>query len=266
MKAVKLPTMADYRKIWKAVLRSCGIGTFIGILPAEGATVASMIGYSEAKRWSKTPEEFGKGAVEGVAGAEAANNAATGGAMVPTLVLGIPGSGTTAVILVGLLVHGLRPGPHLFTEQIEKVYAIFGAMFVANVMFFILGLFAAKLFARVTLVPRGMLWPVVLAFSVLGAYSLDQAMVDVYIALIFGVIGYLFRRFGFALAPVAIGLILGEMVETNLQNSLKMFDGQWWMIPMQPLAALFLVLAVLGISQPYILGYLSRRKAAQQQK
>ncbi|MEK9904230.1 MAG: tripartite tricarboxylate transporter permease [Rhodospirillales bacterium] len=266
MKAVKLPTMADYRKIWKAVLRSCGIGTFIGILPAEGATVASMIGYSEAKRWSKTPEEFGKGAVEGVAGAEAANNAATGGAMVPTLVLGIPGSGTTAVILVGLLVHGLRPGPHLFTEQIEKVYAIFGAMFVANVMFFILGLFAAKLFARVTLVPRGMLWPVVLAFSVLGAYSLDQAMVDVYIALIFGVIGYLFRRFGFALAPVAIGLILGEMVETNLQNSLKMFDGQWWMIPMQPLAALFLVLAILGISQPYILGYLSRRKAAQQQK
>jgi putative tricarboxylic transport membrane protein len=266
MKAVKLPTMADYRKIWKAVLRSCGIGTFIGILPAEGATVASMIGYSEAKRWSKTPEEFGKGAVEGVAGAEAANNAATGGAMVPTLVLGIPGSGTTAVILVGLLVHGLRPGPHLFTEQIEKVYAIFGAMFVANVMFFILGLFAAKLFARVTLVPRGMLWPVVLAFSVLGAYSLDQAMVDVYIALIFGVIGYLFRRFGFALAPVAIGLILGEMVETNLQNSLKMFDGQWWMIPMQPLAALFLVLAVLGISQPYILGYLSRRKADQQQK
>ena len=266
MKAVKLPTMADYRKIWKAVLRSCGIGTFIGILPAEGATVASMIGYSEAKRWSKTPEEFGKGAVEGVAGAEAANNAATGGAMVPTLVLGIPGSGTTAVILVGLLVHGLRPGPHLFTEQIEKVYAIFGAMFVANVMFFILGLFAAKLFARVTLVPRGMLWPVVLAFSVLGAYSLDQAMVDVYIALIFGVIGYLFRRFGFALAPVAIGLILGEMVETNLQNSLKMFDGQWWMIPMQPLAALFLVLAILGVSQPYILGYLSRRKAAQQQK
>jgi len=266
IKAVKLPTMADYRKIWKAVLRSCGIGTFIGILPAEGATVASMIGYSEAKRWSKTPEEFGKGAVEGVAGAEAANNAATGGAMVPTLVLGIPGSGTTAVVLVGLLVHGLRPGPHLFTEQIEKVYAIFGAMFVANVMFFILGLFAAKLFARVTLVPRGMLWPVVLAFSVLGAYSLDQAMVDVYIALIFGVIGYLFRRFGFALAPVAIGLILGEMVETNLQTSLKMFDGQWGMIPMQPLAALFLVLAVLGISQPYILSFLSRRKAARRQQ
>jgi putative tricarboxylic transport membrane protein len=261
MKAVKLPTMADYKKIWKTVLRSCGIGTFIGILPAEGATVASMIGYSEAKRWSRTPEEFGKGAVEGVAGAEAANNAATGGAMVPTMVLGIPGSGTTAVILVGLLVHGLRPGPHLFTEQIDKVYAIFGTMFVANVMFFFLGLFAAKLFARVTLIPRGVLWPIVFAFSVLGAYSLDQSMADVYIALIFGVIGYLFRRFGFAIAPVAIGLILGEMVETNLQNSLKMFEGEWWQIPMQPLAAVFLILAVLGISQPYIVAYVRRRNA-----
>lgn len=260
MKAVKLPTMADYKRIWKTVLRSCGIGTFIGILPAEGATVASMIGYSEAKRWSKTPEEFGKGAVEGVAGAEAANNAATGGAMVPTLVLGIPGSGTTAVILVGLMVHGLRPGPHLFTEQLDKVYSIFGAMFVANVMFFGLGLFAAKLFARVTLVPRGILWPIVFAFSVIGAYSLAQSMLDVYIALIFGVIGYLFRRFGFAVAPVAIGLILGEMVETNLQNSLKMFEGQWWQIPMQPLAAVFLILAVLGISQPYIISALKRRR------
>ena len=261
MKAVKLPSMADYKRIWKAVLRSCGIGTFIGVLPAEGATVASMIGYSEAKRWSKKPEEFGKGSVEGVAGAEAANNAATGGAMVPTMVLGIPGSGTTAVILVGLMVHGLRPGPHLFTEQIDKVYAIFGTMLMANVMFFFLGLWGAKLFARVTLIPRSILWPIVFAFSVVGCYSLAQSMLDVYICLIFGVIGYLFRRFGFALAPVAIGLILGEMVETNLQNSLKMFDGDWTQIMVQPLAAVFLILAVLGISQPYIFGWFKRRKA-----
>lgn len=261
MKAVKLPSLADYKKIWRTVLRSCGIGTFIGILPAEGATVASMIGYAEAKRWSRTPEEFGKGAVEGVAGAEAANNAATGGAMVPTLVLGIPGSGTTAVILVGLMVHGLRPGPHLFTEQLDKVYAIFGTMLVANMMFFVLGLFGAKLFARVTLVPRQILWPIVFAFSVLGSYALAQSMMDVYIALIFGVIGYLFRRFGFAVAPVAIGLILGEMVETNLQNSLKMFEGEWWLILTQPLAAVFLVLAVLGISQPYLIASYKRWKA-----
>ena len=141
MKAVLLPSLIDYKRIWRTILRSCGIGTFIGVLPAEGATVASMIGYAEAKRWSKNPEEFGKGSVEGIAGAEAANNAATGGAMVPTMVLGIPGSGTTAIILVGLMVHGLRPGPYLFTEQVDKVYSIFGAMFLANLMFLFMGLY-----------------------------------------------------------------------------------------------------------------------------
>jgi putative tricarboxylic transport membrane protein len=261
MKAVQLPGMADYRKIWKTILRSCGIGTFIGVLPAEGATVASMIGYSEAQRWSKNPQEFGKGAIEGVAGAEAANNAATGGAMVPTLVLGIPGSATTAVILVGLLVHGLRPGPYLFTEQVDKVYAIFGSMLVANVLFFFLGLFAAKLFARVTLIPRAILWPIVFALAIVGAYSLNQSMLDVWLTLIFGVLGFLFRRFGFSVAPVAIGLILGEMVETNLQNSLKMFDGQWWMILTQPLAAVFLLLAALGLLRPVISDWRAKRKA-----
>ena len=261
MKAVRLPSMADYRKIWKTVLRSCGIGTFIGVLPAEGATVASMIGYSEARRWSKNKHEFGKGAVEGVAGAEAANNAATGGAMVPTMVLGIPGSATTAVILVGLMVHGLRPGPHLFTEQVDKVYGIFGAMLVANIMFFFLGLFGAKMFARVTLIPTSILWPIVFALAITGAYSLNQSMLEVWITLIFGVVGFLFRRFGFSVAPVAIGLILGKMVETNLQNSLKIFDGQWWLIFTQPLAAFFLFLAVIGLMWPIIGGRLAARRS-----
>ncbi len=201
MKAVKLPTKEDYMRIWKTVLRSCGIGTFIGVLPAEGATVASMIGYSEARRWSKNKDEFGKGAIEGIAGAESANNAATGGAMVPTMVLGIPGSGTTAVILVGLLVHGLRPGPYLFTEQVDKVYQIFGAMLLANVMFMALGLYAAKLFARISLIPLPILWPIVFALAVIGAYALNSSLLDVWIAMIFGVIGFLARRHGFASAP-----------------------------------------------------------------
>ena len=247
MKAVKLPSRADYKRIWKTVARSCGIGTFIGILPAEGATVASMIGYSEARRWSKHKEEFGKGSIEGIAGAEAANNAATGGAMVPTMVLGIPGSGTTAVILVGLMVHGLRPGPYLFTEQVGTVYQIFGAMLIANLMFLFMGLYAAKLFARISLVPLQLLWPIVFALAVIGAYALSSSLLDVWIVLIFGVVGFFARRNGFAVAPIAVGLILGEMVETNFQNSLKMFDGEWWQIPMQPLAAMFLIFAFLGL-------------------
>lgn len=260
MKAVRLPTREDYKRIWKTILRSCGIGTFIGVLPAEGATVASMIGYAEARRWSKNKKEFGKGAVEGIAGAEAANNAATGGAMVPTMVLGIPGSGTTAVILVGLMVHGLRPGPYLFTEQVDKVYQIFGAMLLANVMFMAMGLYAAKLFARISLVPTPILWPIVFALSVVGAYALSASLLDVWIVLIFGIIGFFARRHGFAVAPIAVGLILGEMVETNLQNSLKMFEGQWWLIPTQPLAALFLILAFLGLCGPWLFQRLFARR------
>src|SRR6056300_1005797 len=260
LKAVKLPTIADYKKTWKTILRSSGIGSFIGVLPAEGGTVASLIGYSEAKRWSKNPEEFGKGSVEGIAGAEAANNAATGGAMVPTMVLGIPGSGTTAIILVGLMVHGLRPGAYLFTEQVEKVYQIFGSMLLANLMFMAMGLYAARLFARVSLVPISILWPIVFALSVIGAYALSQSLIDVWIALIFGVIGFFARRHGFAVAPIAVGLILGQMVETNLQHSLKMYDGQWWMIFAQPLALFFLVLAFLGLCGPYLYSLIVKRK------
>ena len=179
MAATLLPSLADYRKVWKTILRSSGIGTFIGILPAEGATVASMIGYNEAKRWSKTPEEFGKGAVEGIAGSEAANNSATGGAMVPTLALGIPGSPTAAVILAGLMVHGLRPGPTMFTDQANFAFAIFWTMMFVNLLFLAIGLWGAKVFARITMIPVRVLWPCVFIFSIVGAYALEQSLFDV---------------------------------------------------------------------------------------
>lgn len=251
MKAIKLPSREDYRKVWKTILRSSGIGTFIGILPAEGATVASMIGYNEARRWSKTPEEFGKGAIEGIAGSEAANNSATGGAMVPTLALGIPGSPTAAVILAGLMVHGLQPGPTMFTEQAEFAYAIFWAMLLVNVTFIFVGLFGAKIFARVTFVPVQILWPIVFTFSIVGAYALDQSMLDVYIALASGVIGYFMRRFGYSVVPLAIGLILGGMLEKRLGQSLIMLDDQWWLMFTRPLTLLFFVLTVLALFGPY---------------
>ena len=142
--AVRLPSREDFRTCAATILRSCGIGTFIGLLPAEGGTVAAMIGYNEAKRWARDKSRFGKGDIRGVAGPETANNAATGAAMVPTLALGIPGSATTAIILGALLVHGLRPGPHLFNETPLLLYAIFTAMLLANLIFLGAGLVGAK--------------------------------------------------------------------------------------------------------------------------
>lgn len=247
LKAMKLPSREDYKRVWKTILRSTGIGTFIGVLPAEGATVASMIGYNEAKRWSKNPEEFGKGSIEGISGSEAANNSATGGAMVPTLALGIPGSPTAAVILAGLLVHGLRPGPTMFTDQASFAFAIFWSMLFVNCLFLGIGLFGAKLFARVTLIPVQVLWPSVLIFSIVGAYALDQSMFDVWVAIVSGVLGYFMRVFGFSVVPLAIGLILGGMLEQRLGQSMVMLDEQWWLLFTRPLTLFFLILTGLAL-------------------
>lgn len=252
MKAVQLPTRDDYRQVWKTILRSSGIGIFIGILPAEGATVASMIGYNEAKRWSKTPEQFGKGAIEGIAGSEAANNAATGGAMVPTLALGIPGSATAAVILAGLMVHGIRPGPSMFTEQANFAYTIFWSMMLVNLLFLVVGLTGAKIFARVTLIPTQVLWPCVFMVSIVGAYALDQSMFDVWIVLISGIIGFFMRRYGFSVVPLAIGLILGEMLEQRLGQSMVMLDEKWWLMFTRPLALLFFCLTIAALFGPVL--------------
>ncbi len=254
--AVRLPSREDFRKVRGVIARSCGIGTFIGILPAEGGTVAAMVAYNEAKRWSKDKAEFGNGAIEGIAGPEAANNAATGGAMVPTLALGIPGSATTAVILGALMVHGLRPGPHLFNEQPHLLYSIFVAMLVANVMFMGLGMLGAKVFARVTLIPRTFLWPSVFALAVVGSYALTQSMLDVWVMLTFGLLGFLFRRYGFSPAPIIMGLILGELVENSLKQSLLIFDHNWLLFFERPIVVMFFVLTLAGLFGPFLYQHL----------
>ena len=189
------------------------LGVFIGILPALGATAAALISYNETKRWSKYKEEFGKGAIEGVAGPEAANNAAVGGNMVPTLALGIPGSATTAIILAGLIVQGVRPGPHLFNEQPALLYAVFSSMLAANLIFLVLGLFLRQGLRphhpdprHVSLARRSSFLPSI------GAYGQNGSMVDVWVMLFFGVVGFFFRRFGFSPAPLVMGLVLGKMI------------------------------------------------------
>ncbi len=250
--AVLLPTRKEIRRCLGTIARSCGIGTFIGLLPAEGGTVAAMIGYNEAKRFAKDKSEFGKGDLRGIAGPEAANNAATGAAMVPTLALGIPGSATTAIILGALLVHGLRPGPHLFVEQPTLLYSIFLAMLIANLAFGLFGFVGAKVFARITLIPLEYLWPAVFVLACIGAYALEQSMLDVWIMVIAGLGGFIAQRFGFSAAPIIMGLILGELVEGSLKLSLIIFDHQWVKFLDRPIVVVFLVLTILSITLPLI--------------
>jgi len=245
--AVKLPTLKNLKKIKNTILRSSLIGTFIGVLPAEGSTMAAMIGYNEAKRWSAEPEKFGTGEIEGIAGPEAANNAATGGAMVPTLALGIPGSATAAIILGGLQVQGLRPGPYLFEQQPDLLYGIFASMLIANILFIGIGLYGAKYLSRVSLIPIKILWPIVLCLCIVGAYGLEQSMIDVWIMLIAGIVGYLLKNLGITPAPIIMGLVLGALIETSLAQSLILFEGSWLGFFSRPIALLFIFLSLVSL-------------------
>ncbi len=244
---VRLPGREDFKRIWPTVLRSSGIGTFIGVLPAEGATVAAIMGYNEARRWSKNKEQFGTGCPEGIAGPEAANNAATGGAMVPTLALGIPGSASTAVILAALIMHGLRPGPHLMQQTPKFVYAIFGAMLMANLMFLAIGMAGAKVFSRVTLIPKTILWPSVVVFSIIGSYAFSSSTFDVWVMLASGVVGFFMLRHGFGPAPLVMGLILGRLMEETLSQSLIIYDNEWWRFFERPIVVALFAFTLIGI-------------------
>ena len=250
-KAMRLPTMAELKSLRGTILRSSGIGTFIGILPAEGSTVAAIIGYNEAKRFSKTPEKFGTGHAEGIAGPEAANNAAAGGAMVPTLALGNPGSGSTALILAALIMHGLRPGPYLLNETPEFLYAIFIAMLFANLAFLGIGLVGAKFFSMITFIPKQFLWPAVFVFSMIGAYSGSSSFIDVWIMMGFGIVGFFMNRHGFSAAPLVMGLILGAMVEETFSQSMIIYDNNFMMMFESKIVILFFALTLVSLTSPF---------------
>jgi putative tricarboxylic transport membrane protein len=264
-KITGLPTWKEIKSLKTTLLRSSLIGTFIGILPAEGGTVASFIGYNEAKRFSKHPEKFGTGCLEGIAGPECANNAATGGSMVPTMALGIPGSGTAAVILGALLVHGMRPGPLLFVQHANEVYAVFAGMFLANIMFLGLGLGGSKIFSHLLRVPNYVLSPIILLLCVVGTYSLKNNMADVWIMLICGIVGYKMKSYGFTAAPIVLGLVLGELIEISLRRSLIVFDNNPFIFFTRPWSVALIILTVLGLCSPIIRTWFENRGAKKHQ-
>jgi len=229
------------------IVRSAVIGTAIGILPGVGATTAAFIGYSEAVRWSRHPEKFGTGVPEGISGPETANNAATGGAMVPLLTLGIPGSATTAVIIGGFLVHGLQPGPMLFLNQPKLMYVIFIAMYLANIIMLFAGLLVAKLFANFRKVRYSILGPVVFVFAAIGSFGIRNDVADIWIMFACGLLGYFFKKFKYPIAPLIIGLVLGPLTEVSLRKGLFMTDYALGPFLLRPIAGTILFIAVASV-------------------
>ena len=245
--STKLPKVKELLRLKWTIVRSAVIGTAIGILPGVGATTAAFIGYSEAVRWSRHPEKFGTGVPEGISGPETANNAATGGAMVPLLTLGIPGSATTAVIIGGFLVHGLQPGPMLFLNQPKLMYVIFIAMYLANIIMLFAGLLVAKLFANFRKVRYSILGPVVFVFAAIGSFGIRNDVADIWIMFACGLIGYFFKKFKYPIAPLIIGLVLGPLTEVSLRKGLFMTDYALGPFLLRPIAGTILFIAVASV-------------------
>lgn len=203
-------------------VRSSFLGTFIGLLPGAGADIAAFIGRSEARRYSAHPEEYGKGSAEAVVGAETANNGVVGGSLIPMLTLGIPGNAVTAALLGGLLIHGLIPGPRLFEQHGDILYPFIFSLFLANLFFAIAGFAALRWIARIILVPQGILAPVVASLAVIGAFAYRNLAADIWIMMALGFLGYALRKFGFPLAPIILGIILGPLAEENLDRVISL--------------------------------------------
>lgn len=251
-------TLAEWRRSRWPILRGTVIGFVTGVLPGAGAAVASIMSYTAERRLSKRPEEFGEGAIEGVAGPEAANNAAAMGALVPMLTLGIPGSNTTAIMLGALMMYGLQPGPLLFQKQPDLVWGLVASMYFGNLILLVLNLPLVKLLVKVVDVPARILLPIVLGLSFIGVYSLNSSVVDLYLLAGFGLLGYLMRKTGVPAAPLVIGVVLGNLLEESMRQSLAISAGSFAIFVRRPISAVLLAGAALFLVVPPLLGRLRR--------
>lgn len=232
--------------------RSSIIGTIIGILPGAGATIAAFVGYNEARRFSKHKDKYGKGIAEGVAGAETANNAVTGSSLIPTLTLGIPGESVTAVLLGGLIIHGLQPGPDLFSTHANITYTMFAGFVFINIVILIVGYFGSRYFVGVTKIPQAALIPIIFTLSVIGSYAISNNFFDVILMFVFGIIGYAFHKFGLNSAAIVLALILGTLAETGLRRTLVISQGDIFALVESPISILLIVITIISLFSPLL--------------
>jgi putative tricarboxylic transport membrane protein len=245
-----LPTLQDLKDCRFAFVNGSVLGFLIGVLPGAGSTIASFISYGVEKAVSRRPQEFGKGAVEGVAAPEGANNSETGGALVPLLTLGIPGSGTTAVLLAALVLWGFKPGPLFISENPSLFWGLVASMYIGNVMLLVLNLPLVPLFAQVLRTPGFVLYPLILGISIVGVYSVSGSLFDVALVVAFGLLGYLMRKLDYPAAPLVLGLVLGGAMERALRQSLMMSQGDLSILVTRPICAVMLSLALLILLIP----------------
>ena len=245
-----LPTWDELKACRFAFLNGSVIGFLIGILPGAGSTVASFISYGVEKAFSKHPEKFGTGVPEGVAAPEGANNSETGGALVPMLTLGIPGSSTTAILLAALVLWGLKPGPLMIQDNPSLFWGLVASMYVGNVMLLILNIPLIPLFAQILRLPAYLLYPFILGISMVGVYSVSGSLFDMWVLAAFSLLGYLMRRLDYPAAPLILGLVLGDSMERALRQSLMMSQGDLAILVSRPISAVMLCLAVLVLLLP----------------
>jgi len=242
-----LPSWTDIKSTFKTLVRSSLIGTGIGAIPGAGGDIAAFVSYGEAKRASKNPERFGTGEIDGLAASESANNACSGGAMIPLLSLGVPGDAVTAVLLGAFVVQGLQPGPMLYKEHMDFVYQIFASMLLAQIAMQFIGMAGIRVFAKVILVDRAVLTPSIFVLSMVGAYAMRSNIFDVYTTLAFGILGYLMMRYDYPVSPILLALILGPMAESNLRRALVISGGEPSILFSRPIAVGLMLLAVASL-------------------
>ncbi|EKE76753.1 tripartite tricarboxylate transporter permease [Gallaecimonas xiamenensis] len=240
-------TWTELKGSMKSIVRGSVIGVIIGAIPGTGATAASFISYSEARRTSRNKDNFGKGEVEGVAAAEAGNNAVAGATLIPLLSLGIPGDVITAIILGAFMLHGLTPGPLMFQDNINLIYALFCGIMLSSVVLFATGKVAIRYFSLIADIPKAVLFPIVLMFCIYGAYAVNNNSFDITVMLVFGLLGFVFNRTGVAAAPFLIGFILGPMFEDNLRRTLLIGKGELAIFVRNPIDWFFILLTVLSL-------------------
>jgi len=242
----------DWQRSWPAWLRGTALGFPFGSIPAGGAEIPTFLSYSTEKKLSKHPEEFGTGAIEGVAGPEAANNASATGTLVPLLTLGIPTSATAAILLGAFQNYGIQPGPLLFQSQADLVWGLIASLYVGNVILLVLNLPLIGIWVKVLQIPRDLLYAGILVFATLGAYSLHQSWIDLLTLYVFGLMGFAMRRWGIPVAPAVIGLILGPLAETQFRRALSISQGDASVFFTQPISATFLAVTALLIVVPWV--------------